>query len=269
MKKFITTAVLASALVLSVLGISVSAHTSGTNYGKLPATDEAITIDGKKDQIYEQGLQFDVNVKHTDSCDSGTTGKASVLWDGSANFYVYVEVSDADVEYYTGNPNPWETDSVEAFFDFSNTVARPRDQYRIDVKGVPTFHDGSTTFTEADVGKYGLVGYAASKTTDGYAVEFKINAYKETVKAGDDIGFHIMINDEFTTKDGQNNYHNDKNSLDAATFGYFTLSGDKVANPVEKPEPSTSAATSDMGIAAAVAALALSAGAVVALKKRK
>lgn len=269
MKKFITTAVLTSALVLAAFGTSVSAHTSGTNYGKLPATDEAITIDGKKDQIYEQGLQFDVNVKHTDSCDSGTTGKASVLWDGSANFYIYVEVSDADVEYYTGNPNPWETDSVEVFFDFSNTVARPRDQYRIDVKDRATFHDNSTTFEGDDVKKYGFVDHAVSKTADGYAVEFKINAYKESVKAGSDVGFHIMINDEFTTKDGQNNYHNDKNSLDAATFGYFTLSGDKVANPVEKPEPTDSAATSDLGIAASAAALALSAGAVVALKKRK
>lgn len=61
MKKLISTILLAATLAVSALGVSVSASEGGKAFGKVPATDEKITIDGKKDAIYDKGLSFKID----------------------------------------------------------------------------------------------------------------------------------------------------------------------------------------------------------------
>ena len=174
MKKLFTS-MLAASMVVSAFGISALAAESGTAYGEVPATAEEISIDGVKDEIYDQGLKIAIADPDSSTPDDTTTGEAWLLWNGSDTLYAYVEVKDSDVIVYDGTPNAWETDSVELFLDYSNTVARTRDQYRIDIKGVATYYD-TTTYTGDDTKAYGFENWAVNEMDGGYAVEFEIKS---------------------------------------------------------------------------------------------
>ncbi|MCI8388838.1 MAG: hypothetical protein HFE63_10305 [Clostridiales bacterium] len=265
MKKFVSTMLLASMLSVSAFGMAVSAAESGTAYGKVPATDEKITVDGKKDDIYDKGLSVKIDVP-VSGASTGTTGDAKILWNGDNTIYVYVEVKDKEVIKYDGTPNAWETDSVELFLDYSNKVARTRDQYRIDIRNQATYYD-TKTYTNDECKAFGFENWAVSDTADGYAVEFELKAYNESIKPNMNIGFHLMIND-MVEGNTRYMYDSDACSNNPDKFGYITLSADKVANPAPEA-PAASASTADMGAVISLAALAVSAGAIVALKKRK
>lgn len=266
MKKFISSLLVAATLAVSALGVSVAAAEGGQNYGKVPATDEKITVDGKKDAIYDKGLSLKIERPTNASFTGKTTGVAKILWNGKDTWYVYAEIKDNEVIVYEGNPNAWETDSLELFIDYSNKVARTRDQYRIDIKGVATYYD-TKTYTGDDTKAFGFEKWAVSTTSDGYAVEFQIKAYKEEMKADMNIGFYLMIND--MRKSGTREmYDTDENGNTPAKFGYLTLSGDKVSLP-KTTTPTTSAQTADLGVVVSAISLAMTSGALVVLKKRK
>lgn len=271
MKKLFTS-MLAASMVVSAFGISALAAESGTAYGEVPATSESISIDGEKDEIYDQGLKIAIADPDSSTPDDTTTGEAWLLWNGSDTLYAYVEVKDSDVIVYDGTPNAWETDSVELFLDYSNTVARTRDQYRIDIKGVATYYD-TTTYTGDDTKAYGFEDWAVKETDDGYAVEFEIKAYNESISADMNVGFHLMINN-MVEAGTRGMVHSDPAGNVPESFGYITLSGDTVE--IEVPEEPAvdeggeqAAQTSDLGIAVAAVSLAAASIALVALKKRK
>lgn len=266
MKKFITALLMTTSLVGTAFVMSVTAAETGTAYGKVPATDTKITVDGKKDAIYDKGLSVKIDIPETSNkTQSGINGTGKVLWNGTDTIYVYVEVKDKEVIKYEGTPNAWETDSVELFLDYSNKVTRTRDQYRIDIKNSATYYD-TKTYTGNDTKAFGFEAWGVSDTADGYAVEFQIKAYNEAIKADMNIGFHLMIND--MVKEGRNMVHSDASLNTPAKFGYITLSGTKVAPDANKPTDS-SAKTADIGIIVSALSLAAAAGTIVALKKRK
>ena len=271
MKKLLTSLICAS-MVLTAFGVSTAAAESGTAYGEVPATSESISIDGKKDEIYDQGLKITIADPDSGTPDDPTTGEAWLLWNGSDTLYAYVEVEDSDIIIYDGTPNAWDTDSVELFLDYSNAVARTRDQYRIDIKGVATYYD-TTTYTNDDAKAYGFENWAVSEMDGGYAVEFELKAYNESIEADMDIGFHLMINN-MVTEGTRGMVHSDPCGNAPEKFGYITLSGDtvEIAAPEETAnvEGSEQAAqTSDLSIAVAAVSLAAATLTLVALKKRK
>ncbi len=270
MKKLITALLLVATVACSSIG--VFAAEAGTSYGKVPATDEKITIDGKKDDIYDKGLTIKTNTPSaSNKSDSGAAAEAKILWNGKDTFYVYVSVTDKEIiKKGKVTEKQWETDSVELFFDYSNKVARTRDQYRIDCENNAQYYDTATKDAEADLKAFGLMNHAASIGGSGYAVEFEIKAYKEAISADMKVGFHMMLNDMVAA--GRNMFDSDKCGNTPANFGYITLSGDKVANPAPEPAKTTTTAaakTADMGVVVSALTLAMTSGALVVLKKRK
>lgn len=271
MKKLLTS-MLAASMVVGTLGVTTMAAETGTAYGDVPATSESITIDGEKDEIYDQGLKIAIADPDSTTPDDPTTGEAWLLWNGSDTLYAYVEVKDSDVIVYDGTPNAWDTDSVELFLDYSNAVARTRDQYRIDIKGVATYYD-TTTYTGDDTKAYGFENWAVNQMDGGYAVEFELKAYNEPISADMNIGFHLMINN-MVTAGTRGMVHSDPCGNSPENFGYITLSGDTVE--IEVPEDTTveeggeqAAQTADFGIVVATVSLAAASLALAALKKRK
>lgn len=267
MKKLISTILLASALVGTALGVSVSAAESGTNYGKVPMTDAKITIDGKKDAIYDKGLSIKIDKPLARTTKTATaTGTMKLLWNGKDTIYMYTEIKDDEPIIYDGTPNAWETDSLEVFLDYSNKGARTRDQYRVDIKGAPTYHDGSTTYSGDDCKKYGLENWAVTMIDGGYAIEIQLKAYNESVKADMDIGFALMINDMHKSGPQTNMIANDTDINDTAKFGFITLTGTKVS--VDAAKPAGAAQTADLSVVVPMLAM-MSSGALIVLKKRK
>ena len=266
MKKLISSILVASTLAVSALGISVAASENGTNYGKVPATDEKITVDAKKDAIYDKGLEIKID-KAENGASTGTTGTAKLLWNGKDTWYVYAEIKDKEVILYEGTPNAWETDSLEVFIDYSNKVARTRDQYRVDVKGQATYYD-TKTYTNDECKAFGLENWAATTIDGGYAVEFQIKAYKEAVSADMKVGFHFQIND-MDKANKRSLYHSDACFNAPDKFGYVVLSADKVSLPKTPAKSDTAAATADIGVIVSTISLAVTSGALVVLKKRK
>ena len=110
MKKLISTILLASALVGTALGVSVSAAESGTNYGKVPMTDAKITIDGKKDAIYDKGLSIKIDKPLARTTKTATaTGTMKLLWNGKDTIYMYTEIKDSEPIVYETLTNAWDT----------------------------------------------------------------------------------------------------------------------------------------------------------------
>ncbi len=278
MKKFAL--ILAILTVLTVLALPAAAIGTGKNLGELPQTTEKITVDGKKDTIYDQGLKFDTTLMKDTAQTDPATSKVYVLWDGKKTFYVFAEITDKTMSEWveaTYKSSPWTLDSLEVFFDFAND-AKKRDQYRIDNAGKPTYYDTKTYYE--DLNKYGFDAWGFQKTSNGYNVEFQISSYATALKAGGQVGFDMLLNDMVNgTRKGS--YF--KSSLESkgtvAKFDYITLGSKVVTNPVATTTAKAAATTAKTAataaapktadasvIVAAVATIAL-AGVVVCRKK--
>jgi len=271
--------VLAVVTLLSVLSLPIFAVESAKNLGELVQTTEKITIDGKKDTIYEQGMKFNCTLPFDATKTTDTTIAGSLLWDGKKTFYAFVEVKDSTPVAWTEaqyKASPWSIDSVELFFDFNND-GKDRDQYRIDCGGKPTYYDTKTYYD--DLAKYGFDAWGFQKTSTGYCVEFQITDFRNQVKAGGHVGIDAQFND---MKDASTRVvYNFKSSQEAkgavAKLDYITLGTKVVTVPVAttkaaattaaKAATTAAAKTADASVViAAVATIAL-AGAVVCKKK--
>lgn len=274
MKKILSLALVA--LMLAALAVPAFAAESGKAYGNVPKTSESIKVDGKMDSIYKKGLVIKSLTKTEKGADAAASFTAYLLWNGKDTIYCYADI--VDPTYYDHSkaataPSAWNTDSLELFLDYSNKVARTRDQYRIDLLGTATYYD-TKTYTGKEAAPFGFAGYAAAKTDKGYAVEFQIKAYKEAIAGDMKVGFHLMLNDMELDGKTRNNVHSDACNNTPAKFGYITLSNTAVKvdvttaattkAPAQKP---TSPATFDAGIVMAVVAAVAGAGVVVSKKK--
>lgn len=142
-------------------------------------------IDGKKDSMWVTATSsYTINTPLY--AWQGATGKAFTLYDDNY-FYVLVEVEDSVLN--SDNPNSYEQDSVEVFFDPENMKEEYYTdlcgQYRVNYKGELTF--GTVPTTEG-------VKAAAATTNKGYIIELAI-PLKSKPSSGAVFGFDVQIND--------------------------------------------------------------------------
>lgn len=266
-------------LMVASLALSVSANTTGNNWGDIPLYTGKITHDGEKDAIYDKG--FTVNIDNrTDGVKGGATGKAYMLW-GNNKMYVFVEVTDADIVKFDASKSAYQNDSVELTLDYSN-AAKNRCKTTITLGDSKANKGGDTPDN---------MYYAQCKTTSkGYNVEIVVDLGKQTIqaaKAGVQYGINLVINDITGTDTRgiiRSVHKNNPTENQHKNFDYITLSDKEVkveaattkpaettkpAAQTQKPASSTTApATADVFTVIAVAAAASLSGAVV-FKKRK
>lgn len=263
---------LALTLVLSALITGVSAHVDGGNLGDVPNSAEKITVDGKKDAIYDQALKVKVD-QANGSTSVNATGEAWLLY-ADGHLYVYAEVADKDIvdpDPDTQSSSPWMTDSFEVFINEKNGDDDAETmQYRIDCAGFPSAYNrgGLAEYGPGNADSY--FTYAARSTDNGYAVEFCIPV------SAKEVGVNFQINDMLS--DGSKSLTMAPSKVTGAGAGswtsgeypYITIGGSTVSLPVEDSGEATggSAATFDFTAVAAVGA-ALSAAGYALTKKRK
>lgn len=264
--------ILASALLItSLVATSITsafAIEGGTAYGNVPKTTETITMDGKMDAVYKEGLV----VKSLAVDEKGNAATASftayLLWNGTDTIYCWADIVDSTPYDAPADAQAWDTDSLELFIDYSNKLSRTRDQYRVDIDGVGTYYE-TKTLTNEECLPYGFIGYAAEKTSTGYSVEFAMKAYKETIAAGQNLGFHLMLNDMISAGN-RVNIHSDACNNTPNKFGYITLSDTTVKAPAATTTTTTTpTAPATFDISVVLAAVAAVAGAGVVVSKKK
>ena len=282
MKK-IFSAILAG-VILSSLAASVSASYDAAKVADVPKVPSAdlITIDGKMDDdVWADAVKVELNQFNVGE-DNGTHGTAYMLW-GDNTWYLFYDVSDAEIvppaEDMQQN-SPWNTDSVEMFFDFGNEHADLVQQFRVDCAGWLSYYTegGADSIYGPDAGVY-FGDYAVVMDKDGYNVEVAVNLEKWGLKEGDAIGMQLQINDMTSANpSGTTAVYNMAQSLgagswDADLYDYVVLGAalevpEEPAEdaPVEDAPAATAPTTADAGIVAAAAVMAIAAGVVLSKK---
>ena len=282
MKK-IFSAILAG-VILSSLAASVSASYDAAKVADVPKVPSAdlITIDGKMDDaVWADAVKVELNQFNTGE-DNGTHGTAYMLW-GDGTWYLFYDISDAEIvppsEDMQQN-SPWNTDSVEMFFDFGNEHADLVQQFRVDVSGWLSYYTegGADSIYGPDAGQF-FGDYAVTMDAAGYNVEVAVNLEKWGLKEGDAIGLQLQINDMTSANpSGTTAVYNMDQSLDAGSwdadlYDYVVLGGalevpEEPAEdaPVEDAPAATAPTTADAGIVAAAAVMAIAAGVVLSKK---
>ncbi len=115
--------VLATVLTGTLLAADGDTAEGTRNIGKVKMVDAAhpIQVDGKMDEAYTtaEPLVIGMSPKNAPK-DVYTHGIARFVWSKATNMiYCYVIVNDVEVN--GAGKNPWESDSVEMFIDFTNT----------------------------------------------------------------------------------------------------------------------------------------------------
>ena len=283
MKKFFT-AILAG-VILSSLATAVSAHKDAALIGEVPAVPAgSITIDGEmNEQIWADALQVEIN-QYNSGVEGGATGTAYMLW-STDTWYIFYDVKDADVQI--SDPDiqqnqPWNTDSVEMFFDFTNEHAADVYQFRVDYSGWPSYYlnqSGDEHAYGPDAAPY-IGDFDVTLTNSGYRIEMAVNVAKYGLKEGDEIGLQLQVND--VTADSPTataSVYNMAQSLeakswDADLYDYIKLGAELEVPeepvvedvPVEDAPAASAPVTADAGIVAAAAVMAVAAGVVLSKK---
>jgi 3-oxoacyl-[acyl-carrier protein] reductase len=234
MKKILSI-VFAVCIIASMAALPVFASPAGASLGAIPKTADKIAVDAVKEAVYDKGLKLTIDTRGPDSAhaaelDTDTTGTAYIVY-SDGFLHVYGEVSDAyvvEADELKQISEPWSTDSFEVFVDYGNLAATAL-QYRIDANGYPSFQFPDENSYGADVSvNDGKFEWAAKLVSGGYEVEFKIPA---TLKAGDEIGFLLQINDmldEFTRSCVYVKSSLEPDSWTSELYDYVTLSADTV-----------------------------------------
>ncbi|MCL2773332.1 MAG: hypothetical protein FWD71_08265 [Oscillospiraceae bacterium] len=198
MKKTISILIVAI-LIFSILTVPALAYNANKSFGDVPKSSDAITVDGVKDAIYDQGLQIPLDIDNQYSeGPTATRGNAWLLWQDGF-LYVFVSVTDSYImaqDADTESNSPWMTDSVEVFLDPDNNSEDTNSaQFRIDAYGYRSFEnrfDGTNSYGGDATTANGVYDGAAKMTANGYDVEFKLPITKA---AGAQIGLMLQIND--------------------------------------------------------------------------
>ena len=282
MKK-IFSAILAG-VILSSLAASVSASYDAAKVADVPKVPSAdlITIDGKMDDaVWADAVKVEINQFNTGE-ENGTHGTAYMLW-GDNTWYLFYDVSDAEIvppaEDMQQN-QPWNTDSVEMFFDFGNEHADLVQQFRVDCAGWLSYYtEGGADSIYGPGANEFFGGYAVEMDAAGYNVDVAVNLEKWGLKEGDAIGMQLQVNDCTTdSPTATASVFNMAQSLDAKSwdadlYDYVVLGGalevpEEPAEdaPVEDAPAATAPTTADAGIVAAAAVMAIAAGVVLSKK---
>ena len=271
MKKF-TALALTTAALAGMLTMPAAALTQNGSWGEVPLYKGNITIDGKADAIYAQGLTLDCSEDFRADLATDTTAKITLLHDG-AHLYVLVDVKSANplTDYnpkYDSAAQGHSTTGAEVMIDWSNDAAGQDDIHKYmgwfnsNIYGV-FLASGKESATVAD---YKATVDKNAKTWTG---EFKLNLM-EGAKTGSEIGFNTMVN-----SDANMGAANDaKRQICCMTPG-VSNHGDKYKNvtlsakEIKAPAAPVKAPATADPIGAALAALMLSGAAAAVLKKKK
>ena len=284
MKKLFS--VILAGVILSSLAASVSAAADAAKVADVPKvpSNDLITIDGKMDdQVWADAVKVEINQYNTGD-ENGATATAYRLW-GEGTWYIFYDVTDSDIvvpDQDMQDSQPWNTDSVEMFFDFGNEHADLVQQFRVDVEGWLSYYTegGADSCYGPDAGQY-FGDYAVTMDAAGYNVEVAVNLEKWGLKEGDAIGMQLQVNN--TTQDSPTataSVFNMAQSLgakswDADLYDYVVLGGalEVPEEPADEAPAEDGAAagttapvTADAGIVAAAAVMAVAAGVVLSKK---
>jgi hypothetical protein len=282
MKKLFS--VILAGVILSSLAASVSASYDAAKVADVPKVPSAdlIKIDGNMDDaVWADAVKVEINQFNVGT-ENDTHGTAYMLW-GEGTWYLFYDVYDAEIvppaEDLQQN-SPWNTDSVEMFFDFGNEHADLVQQFRVDAAGWLSYYTegGADSIYGPDAGQF-FGDYAVVMDKDGYNVEVAVNLEKWGLKEGDAIGMQLQINDMTAANEtGTTAVWNMAQSLgagswDADLYDYVVLGGalevpEEPAEdaPVEDAPATTAPTTADAGIVAAAAVMAVAAGVVLSKK---
>ncbi len=281
MKKFFS-AILAG-VILSSLAASVSASFDAAKVADVPKvpSNDLIVIDGEmNDAVWADAVKIEIN-QYNNGNEDGAHGTAYMLW-GDNTWYIFYDVVDADIvppsEDMQQN-QPWNTDSVEMFFDFGNEHADLVQQFRVDVGNWLSYYTegGADSIYGPEAGQF-FGDYKVTMDAAGYNVEVAVNLEKWGLKEGDAIGMQLQVNDCTTdSPTATSSVFNMAQSLDAKSwdadlYDYVVLGG-ALEVPEEAPAEDAPAAdapaapvTADAGIVAAAAVMAVAAGVVLSKK---
>ncbi len=286
MKKLI---VILLAIMCALAVLPVSALSANGSFGDVPLYKGTITIDGKKDAIYDKGLKLNVNQNFSDSYKTTSSAVIYLLHDGS-NIYLFVEAKSAHAIADTYNTlyatkDIYKSNCFEVMFDFSNDAKSSADCFKV-----------QTGFFGALYGEFLAAGKEKTLVTDLKTVvdksaktvtaEYKIKM-QENAKTGSSIGFNFMYDSDPNM--GPNNESkqcqiaciNPGVSNAAEKYKNITLASKEVqadttaaattkaaATTAAKAAATTAAETADASVVIA-AVLVSAAAAAVVLKKRK
>ena len=101
-------------LALALLATGVSAHTNGGLLGDIPSTTETVTVDGKKDAIYDYGLAVDINpfynpyvTYESDGTEKISPAAAECYADRSVGFAYKIDENDLCYKLFTQHGFTW------------------------------------------------------------------------------------------------------------------------------------------------------------------
>ncbi|MBR7185367.1 MAG: hypothetical protein IKD37_07145 [Clostridia bacterium] len=180
-------AILLCAMMLAAMLVPASASGTGTSWGKVPKTTDAITLDGAKDAIYDKGLIIPIETVREANSELSSTGKAYFVW-ADGYLYVYAEVQDEWLKPVDKSLANHLVDGVELSMDWDNDG--------VDSGKYVTWYDG-TIFRVNAFGKpendYGAEIVAKKISDKSYSIEWKLTTPKE-IKAGSEITMYMHIN---------------------------------------------------------------------------
>jgi hypothetical protein len=260
MKKFI--ALILAVMVVMAAAATVSAHSDNKNAGSIPKTAVAPSIDGVKDDIYDQGLFIPVRNGHSATPDGGLGGGADawMLWDDD-NWYVFMKIDLAG--FYSPDDwqdlqtdQPWALTTCEVLIDFANNSDEAQQvcQVRMNDKGFPnvTLMRDDPHLNGDECKQY--IEWGFSKGDNYYCAEFKLKMsefrkgvesvgviYGSDWAAGKAIGLYLF-SQECADDGTQALFVSVPTEMSGnwapANYDYVTLGGDVVgAPPPAEPEP--------------------------------
>ena len=287
MKKLLVV-LLAALCVMAVL--PVSALTKNGSLGTVPLYKGTITVDGKKDAIYDKGLKVAVDQNFSDAYKTNTKGTVYMLHDGTY-LYMLIHVDSANP---LGEYNPeyktslWKTTAVEVQMDWSNDATakanNAKELFKLDANYIGDNYYGEFLAADAAALKAWIVDLKCTndKNAKTYDMEIKMK-FQEGAKAGSEVGMQIMI-DSDPNMGAKNtstqcqiacivpNCSNDGSGFknfklgDAATEVTTAAATTKAAATAAKTT-ATSAKTADTSVVVALVATIALAGVVVCKKK--
>jgi len=275
MKK--TLSLILCAIMLVMMALPVSAVSTAKNAGTANGTTEKLTLDGKMDAAYVDGLEVAAAEIKGGKAESTavfyTTYTSDALW-------IFCEIRDKTLDTKLADPAKptFQMDSIEIMLDPDNKGENTADklplQMRIDFDGNLSARKGqkgtSLYHSPAKNGNVDFYEAKAVKVDGGFDAEYKIPL--SGLKAGKQLGFNFCYNDWDTTGKNRTTLVTTAgvDSWTADKYNYFVL-GD-IIEPVKEAAPAANAkapATADLATLAVIAVVSSLAGAVTVKSRRK
>ncbi len=224
MKKtlFITlSAVLLVSMFVPFLCLGVSADTLQEWEHYVYATDEPMSVDGKKEDSYALGTIFTSDLISDETSTKRSDFTASYIWDGKGKVFCYVEVTDPEIVVNDDlwKLKWWHCDSWQMYIDYGYTKSTNTQWTFVG--------DGNQKYTQKAPDDW-----IVKMTATGFNVEFCFDFMGSDFLVGDCFGFGLYYNDCY-------NY----TSVDS--YKKDTLKNSSYANPVTSKYAAPGAAIQD------------------------